>query len=384
MFIKTIKKMKKQLGKTVIVFLLIPLFFFSGCKETAEKEDNNGKENVKIGLIADLTGPMALYGNWVKKGAEISMNNINQNDTNNLELIIEDSESQPKSAVNAINKLTSIKDLNFIITGNGSSAVMSMAPIANKNKSILFVALASSPTITNAGEYVFRNRISGHFEAKKLTKFSLEKEKIDRPAIIALNNESGKPYIKSFEEGVSKHEENLEAKALVSPDKSNLRTEILKFKKKNVDGVYLVLQANQAIDFITQSIEMNYNPKWFGVSSLKSDKIIDLPEKVTSQFYIASEAVQSSNPEYEAFNKKYKQKYDENAGIYAVNGYDAVNILYELIQKHGNDVEKVKKALYNNEFKGAGGEIKFDENGDAIRKIELFEIKDNEYVKLNQ
>jgi len=355
--------------KNLILKIILPAIILL----TACSSPNNQK--IKIGLIADLTGPMALYGNWVKNGVYIAKDSIKD-----VDLITEDSKSEPKSAVNAIHKLIA-ENVKYIITGNGSSAVMSMAPVANKNHTILFVSLASSPNISNAGPYVFRNRVSGLYEAKSLVEFSLKRNLANFGAI-ALNNEAGKPYIEAFEKQLKKNGIKLLSSQLVDAKQTDLSSQALKFKNNHVETVFLVLQAAQAANFISQCVEINYYPIWLGISSLKSDKILQLPEKVKNNFYIASENINSSNPKYQTFNSIYKNKYNENAGIYSVNGYDALNLLYKLIKENKGNVEKVKSALHKIHFTGAGGQMTFDKNGDARRGIQIFKIKDNTFINL--
>lgn len=357
--------------KRIILKLVLPAILLL----TACNSPNNNQ--TKVGLIADLTGPMALYGNWVKNGVEIAKYSIND-----IDLITEDSKSEPKSAVNSINKLIST-NVKYIVTGNGSSAIMSMSPIANKNKNILFVALASSPNISNAGEYVFRNRVSGLYEAKSLVDFSLQKN-FKNFSVIALNNEAGIPYVNAFESQLEKNNSKLLLDVLADPKQTDLSSQALKFKNSNIEIIFIVLQADQAVNFINQCIEINYYPTWLGVSSLKLDKILSLPKKVKSNFYVASEDIDISNSKYQTFNNIYKNKFNENAGIYSVNGYDALNLLYKLIKENNGDVEKVKNALHKINYTGAGGQMTFDKNGDAKRKIQIFRIEDNSFVKVDK
>lgn len=331
----------------------------------------------KIGLIADLTGPMALYGNWVKNGAEIAKDSLNA-----IDLITEDSKSEPKAAVNAIHKLIA-ENVKFIITGNGSSAVMSMAPIANKNHTILFVCLASSPNISHAGPYVFRNRVNGLYEAKSLVEFS-SRNNFSNFGAVALNNEAGQPYIDAFESQLEKTGSKFILSQLFDAKETNLSSQALKFKNAHVKTIFLALQATQAINFINQCVEINYYPTWLGISSLKSDKILKLPEKVKNNFYIASESIDSSNPLYKTFNNIYKNKFGENAGIYSVNGYDALNLLFKLIKENNGDVEKVKNELHKINYTGAGGQMTFDNNGDAKRNIQIFKVENNSFVKISK
>ena len=85
------------LGARVVSVILIFLFLFSSFLLLACQRKS---ENIVIGLVTDLTGPMALYGGWVQKGAQIALDEISTQGGINgriVELKIEDSQSSPKA-----------------------------------------------------------------------------------------------------------------------------------------------------------------------------------------------------------------------------------------------------------------------------------------------
>lgn len=66
-----------------------------------------------------------------------------------------------------------------------------------------------------------------------------------------------------------------------------------------------------------------------------------------------------------------------------MNGYDAVILLATIIGRVGADPEKVKPALYElSGYIGAGGELRFDSNGDAIRNVKLFVVSKGKFKSL--
>lgn len=262
-------------GARVVSVILISLFLFSSFLLLACQKKS---ENIVIGLVIDLTGPMALYGGWVQKGAQIALDEISTQGGINgriVELKIEDSQSSPKAAVSAMQKLATIDKIHFIVTGNGSSATMAMSPIANDKHAILFATLASSPSITKAGDYVFRNRLSGIFEARSVAKLA-HKKGFQRVAVAAINNEAGVPYSEAFQKTFEKQGGRVVARELLSPGQTDFRAQVLSLQQADPEAVFLVLQIDQAGYIMKQSTELGFKPKWLGISSLKSDKLIKI------------------------------------------------------------------------------------------------------------
>ena len=79
----------------------------------------------------------------------------------------------------------------------------------------------------------------------------------------------------------------------------------------------------------------------------------------------------------------WRTRRPKDATIYAVNGYDAVMLLATIIGRVGADPEKVKPALYElSGYIGAGGELRFDSNGDAIRNVKLYVVRKGKFKSL--
>jgi branched-chain amino acid transport system substrate-binding protein len=86
---------------TIISIIMASLIIFSiGCSNKEEKE-------IKIGAILPLTGDNASYGIALKKGMDLAIDEINEKRINGkkLDVVFEDSQSDPQKAVNAFNKL---------------------------------------------------------------------------------------------------------------------------------------------------------------------------------------------------------------------------------------------------------------------------------------
>lgn len=365
--------MRKKLYATLgfILLITVGLILYLGHRE---------QSTIKIGLVADLSGSMALYGNWVKLGAEIA---ITEFDDDGIVLLIEDSKSDPKTAVSSFTKLISFDKINFCIAGNNSSGAMSMAPIADKEKVILFSTLASSPSLTGASEYMFRNRISGIFEAESMAKTAalLKPKKV---AVIATNNDAGLPYIEAFKNEFVKLTRIDVLGILVEPNAISLNTQALQLKDYYPDVIFVVMPIPQVINLIRSAHEIDYRPQWLGISSLKADEFLRNGSQYIEGTIIANEGVDETNQLYIEFARKYKAKFGEDPTIYAVNGYDAFKILVGLAKIKNGNIEEMRKALQDSDgFYTASGHIHFDNNGDVIKSVELLKVHNGKFEKFH-
>jgi len=86
------------------------------------------KEPIKIGAILPLSGPVSIFGNWIKEGIDLALKDIN---TNRIKVIYEDSKLDAKEGVSAFNKLVDVDGAKIIITAM-SLVTVPLIPIAEE------------------------------------------------------------------------------------------------------------------------------------------------------------------------------------------------------------------------------------------------------------
>src|SRR3989338_6107512 len=126
---------------------------------------------IQIGAIIPLSGDVAAVGMPIKKAAELALEEINKSGGINgrqLRLNIRDGRCDAREAVNAAETLITIDHVPIIFNGGCSSETLAGAPLAERSRVILFSSSATSPEITNAGEYVFRNAPSDALQGRLL------------------------------------------------------------------------------------------------------------------------------------------------------------------------------------------------------------------------
>lgn len=369
----------------LITILVIILTGISGCNYGTQE---NISEEVKIGLIADLTGTLAMYGQWVLNGVQIAMHEIKeagQINNKTFSLIIEDSQTDPKSAVNAMRKLVNVDKVKLIISGNGSSSVMGMAPIANNKRVILFVTVASSPSITSAGDYVFRNRISGLLEITEMAKLITEKFNLTKVAVAVLDNEAGHAYIKAFTDTFIKYKGKVLKSVLLATGESDFRSQVAQLKEVQPEAVFYAGPVKEGGYLIKQATEIGLKTKWLSISPIQSEILFEIAGDAAEGLIFATEEVEQNNPKYLELEKKYQERYGELPTIYSVNGYDAIKLLYYIIEKEGYNADKIQAALYSlKDYIGAGGVLKFDSNGDVLKQLKLKIVKNRTFEILHE
>ena len=138
--------MKKTWTKVVVVALSCMMAFaLAACGGGSSAGD--GK--LHIGVIGPFTGGAALYGNAVKNGAELAVNEINAANADGLQIVMEsqDDEHDAEKSVNAYNKL--VDDGMQILVGTVTTApCTAVAAEAYEDRMFALTPSASGPAVT--------------------------------------------------------------------------------------------------------------------------------------------------------------------------------------------------------------------------------------------
>ena len=156
--------MNKKIFSLFSVLLLLSVLVASGCggNDPAADPGTEGEGTpestvVKVGMVGPLSGGAATYGQSVRNGVEIAVNEVNENNEIEgvvLELLAEDSEGDWSKAANAFSKLADQDKVNVIVGGVLSSESEAGGPII-MSAQIPTISPSSTATGLTVGILIF-------------------------------------------------------------------------------------------------------------------------------------------------------------------------------------------------------------------------------------
>ncbi len=354
----------------LIVLVLILVYGYVGITGYAVKD--SGKNNlVKIGFMGPLTGEAASYGQSIKRGVELA---LEDSGLNNVKVIYEDSGCDGKKAVDSINKLINIDEVVAIVGEVCSGATLAASPIAESNKILLISSSSTSPKITDSGDYIFRtvpsDALQGDFGAKLV--FSKGYGKL---AVLYINEDYGV----GFESVLKKSFEKLGGKIVSSEaferGATDLKTQITNIKSENPNAIYLISNSpDSAVIVLKQIKELGVNSIIFGSEGLKSDDILKGAGDAANGLIVSSVSSGTTG-----FIAKYKSVYGSEPGPFAAQAYDAFSAIAKALKKGAKSGTEIKNELYKMQLDGASGNIKFDSKGDVAGNYIVYAVKSGKF-----
>jgi branched-chain amino acid transport system substrate-binding protein len=354
---------KKKIVGGIIIILIVLITIAFGLKP----KDTSA---IRLGFVAPLSGDGASYGETEKNATDIAVSEINSAGGINgrkIEIIYEDGKCTGKDATTAIQKLINVDKVNIILGGTCSSETLAIAPIAEKNKILLFSAFSSSPFITNSGDYIFRNAPSDDYVAK--FDANTISTKYTNVAIISENTDYSQSARKIMEDIFSQKGTKVVADEIYNSGTKDFRTILTKIKSINPEVIFL----NPASDtraggiMVKQARELGVKTPIHGNVNVVTEDSISIGGKYMNGV-ISTDGTGLAQKGLDLLTK-YKNTYKVPPTVEYEMGsaYDRVYIIKQAIEKVGTNTAKIKDYLYGiQDFTGAIGTYHFDQNGDVV------------------
>lgn len=336
------------------------------------------KSLIKIGCITPLSGDYHQYGDRVRKGADLALEEINAAggvDGKKLGVVYEDDQLNAKLGVNAINKLITVDKVPVILGAFGSSVTLAVAPIAEKNKVVLITSSSTADSIKDAGEYIFRNVPTNQKQGADQAQFAYEELGARKAAILYINNDYGTTLRDSFRGKFRQLGGEITSEDGHNEKNTDFRTMLQKAAAKNPDVLYVPSHDQETGLLLKQAKELGIKLPVIGCDGSITKTLIEVAQDA------AEGSIYSSFGWNQEFEDKFKKKYGENPDAYAATSYDAVYIIAEAIRKGGYTGPGIQKAMLQlKNFPGVSGLTTFDEFGEVNKPYHQFVVRKGEFV----
>ena len=375
------KTHKIVLITALIILIPIVIYFvrFSGAEQS-------NSELLTIGAILPLNGVSSLYGQYPKEGMEMALAEINSKGGVNgkqLALIFEDTQSLTANAATASQKLINNDHVPVILTGASSPETLAEAPIAEINKVVLLAAGSAANKVRDAGDYIFRVKVAVNKEMEELMKFTAQELKAKSIYILYVENDYGKSVQQSAEQYFKASGGHILGSEGFKLEETDFRTFLLKAKSAKPDIVVLGGYARNMGYILKQAKELNINETFVAPAGTIGPEIIEIAGPTADGLiYITEFDLNSDKEVIKTFRENYKQKYNKEPELFSAMGYDAANIIAQMLKICGPNSTCIKDNLYKvQNYDGASGIISFDDHGDVIKPMIFMTIKDGKHVR---
>jgi branched-chain amino acid transport system substrate-binding protein len=379
--------------KLYILFTVLSFFAFLilGC-------GGADSSNIKVGLIAELTGDIPAVGASCKNAAQMAVEEINDaggfqfgEKKYKVDLIIEDNAGKADQSVSAAQKLITQKKVVAIVGPNASRYVLPATEIAESSKVVLITPWSTAPKATldsktgASKKYVFRSCFIDPFQGQVLAKFTLENLKFEKAAVLYdVASEYNKGIAEIFKEVFEKNGGKVVAFETYTTNDKDFSSQLTKIKRAAPQIIFLPNYYSEVPLQIQQAKRLGINVPFIGSDSWGSEELLKLCGNNCNDYYFSTHyAADAATPATKKFIDNYKAKYGSTPDDVAALTYDCFGLLWQALKSAGkNDRQAVRNALAKiPQYDGVTGTMQFKEgSGDPIKSAVILKIIDGKFT----
>lgn len=379
-----LNKSRRIVGYVCALSLL--LIVFTGCGNNSQVKEKT--DVIKIGVNAELTGPVSSFGVSSTNGMKLAVKQINAAGGINgkkLELVLADNKSEPSEAAVAFTKLVTQDKVVAVLGPLISSTSLACTKIAQEHKIPMLTPSATNPVVTfNNGQvldYVFRSCFIDDFMGSIMANFALESLNV-KSAVILVDSSSdfSKGLAVVFEETFTANGGKILGKEAFLAKDTDFKATLTKIKALNPEVIFIPANYQEVGMIIKQARELEIDIPFVGVDAWDSPKLFEIAgnEALNNTYYPGHFSPDDTDPAVQKFVQEYKEEYGQVPDTQAVLGYDSVLVIADAIKRAGSDEpEKIKEALaITKDLQVVAGIITMDAKHNPVKGAAINENKD--------
>ncbi|WP_338416179.1 ABC transporter substrate-binding protein [uncultured Sphaerotilus sp.] len=289
------------------------------------------EDKLKVGFMLPYTGTFAALGVAIENGFKQYVDEQGGKlGGRAVEYVKVDDESDPSKAADNANKLVKRDNVDVMVGTVHSGVAMAMAKVAKDNNTLLIVPNAGADAITGplCAPNIFRSSFSNWQPGYAMGKVAADK-KIKTAVTLTWKYAAGDESVRGFKEGFEAGGGKV-VKELNLPfpgvEFQALLTEVAALKP---DAVYVFFAGGGAVKFVKDwaAAGLGANIKLIGAGFLTDGTLEAQGDTAKGLLTTLHYADDLTNPKDKAFRLQYAKTYKQQPDVYAVQGYDAAQLL---------------------------------------------------------
>lgn len=353
-------------------------------------------EPIKVGVYLPLSGANAAVGQSGVEGIEMAVEEINAAGGiagRPIEIIKEDEENDPTTAVSVVNKLINQDEVVAILGSVNSSVTLAAMEVSEDAGIPMVTPISSGAAITGSGnQYIVRGQANDLLQAGAVVEYAIAKG-YQKIGLMYQNDDYGGGARDVIVEIMKENNMTLAADEGFEASAADVTPQLQNVKAAGCDCLIMYCMYAPGATIANQAAQLGMGDlPLMGGGGLTNAKLYELGGDnvvgvVNSQTFLAgADAVNDFSAKFiENFQAKYNDTADSNNAM----AYDSTYILaeglkYSLEQYNdlsGDHIMEGMKAIKDMPL--ATGTITIDETGDSIRdKILMVELCEGGTYKL--
>lgn len=357
-----------------------------------------GPEELTIGLLAEITGPIPAVGASCVNAAQLALEEINAAGglviggvSHPLRLLIGDTEGSPEKSAELASELINRTSAVALIGPNSSGNAIPAADVAEEQGIALITPWSTNPRTTLDAETllpkknVFRVCFTDVFQGKVLSKFARETLHAGKAAVLydrnaAVLKSQADLFSESFEEAGGQ----IVATEEYATGDTDFSAQFTRIKAAGPDVIFLPSYYTDVPSQVRQARSVGIDVPFLGSDAWSTPQLITECGADCEGIFLSNHySAESSNPLAAAFVAAYRGRFGVTPDDVAALTYDAFGFLRAGLEKSGmtGRLAVLKGLREIRTFHGVTGDMLFEEgSGDPVKGAVILQIKNGKFT----
>jgi branched-chain amino acid transport system substrate-binding protein len=339
---------------------------------------------IKIGFMLPYSGTYASLGNMIEEGFKLYVQEQGGKLAGrDVQYFKVDDESEPSKATDNVNKLVKRDQVDVLVGTVHSGVAMAMAKVARDTKTLLVIPNAGADAITGAmcAPNIVRSSFSNWQPGYAMGVVAGQKG-VKRAMTITWNYAAGAESVKGFREGLQKSGGQVTKDLNLPFPNVEFQALLTEIAAQKPDAVYAFFAGGGAVKFVKDyaAAGLHKTIPLYGPGFLTDGTLEAQGASAQGMLTTLHYADDLNTPKNNAFRKAFALTYKQQPDVYAVQGYDAAQILTAGLKAVNGDLSKrdqLTAAMHKTVVDSPRGKFTISPAGNPVQDMYLREVKGN-------
>jgi branched-chain amino acid transport system substrate-binding protein len=302
------------------------------------------RNELVLGTIQDLSGPLASYGKQIRMGMQMRVDEANEMGGvhgRKIRLLVEDDGYDPKKSVLAAQKMVGQEPGIFAMVGHvGTAQNIAAMPVQIEKNVINFFPITAAREMYEPQHRLKWANAATYYDQMRIAAPRLLKDRnLAKPCIIYQDDDFGLEVMRGAEAGLKGIGKQLVEKTSYKRGATDFSSQVAKMKAAGCDLVVLGTIIRETVGTMAEARKTGFNPVFVGSSAVYTDLIPKLGGKLTEGLFAT---MTSQHPYLDAAEQpirfwatKYKTRTNEDPTVFSVYGWGAMDAFLKVAYKTG-------------------------------------------------
>ncbi|MEW5888701.1 MAG: ABC transporter substrate-binding protein [Pseudomonadota bacterium] len=301
------------------------------------------KNEIVVGTLQDLSGPIALLGTHFRNGTQMRFDEENAKGGihgRRLTLVVEDSGYDPKKGVLATQKMLQRDKVFAMISNLGSPVVMATMPtILEKGVLHLFPAAPVPATYEPLHPLKFQAHPPYSTTVAIGARYLIQTNGYKKPGILYQDDDFGYDVLRGLEAALKEANLPLCEKVTYKRGATDFSSQVARLKAAGCDFLVLGTVVRETIGTMAEARKIGWDVPMLVSPAAYTAQIPQLGGKITEGLYglvlTPHPYPDDANKQLSAWIAEYKKRFNSEPNTWSVLGYVAADIFVAAAQKAG-------------------------------------------------